>query len=292
MQQRHALLAIHLGAFLFGLTGVLGKLAQTSPLMITCGRALFAVLALGLFARLIGGSGGPRPSLRQHLLLSLGGLLLGAHWLTFFHSVKISGVAIATLGFASFPAFTLLLEGLLFRERLHWQEFLSVGLVCLGLVLVTPHFELASEATQGLLWGILSGLLFALLSLLNRVSTRGLDPVQAALWQNLTIAVCLLPFAASTLPTVQASDWLWIGLLGVFCTGLAHGLFVASLRVLKARTTSVIFALEPVYGISIAWLLFHEQPTLRMLAGGVLIVMASVLTARLASAGKAKPVVV
>ena len=76
-------------------------------------------------------------------------------------------------------------------------------------------------------------------------------------------------------------DWLWLALLGVLCTGLAHSLFVASLKVLKARTTSVIFSLEPVYGIAIAWWLFNEQPSLGMLAGGALIILASVITSRL-----------
>ena len=67
----------------------------------------------------------------------------------------------------------------------------------------------------------------------------------------------------------------------MFCTGLAHSLFVASLKVLKARTTAVIFALEPVYGIAFAWWLFSEQPTLRMLLGGTLIILATVITSRL-----------
>ena len=285
MNHRNALLAVHLGAFLFGLTGVLGKLAHSSPLLITFGRALFAVATLTLFARLAG-AGDRRPTPRQLVPLCLGGLLLGSHWLTFFLAVKVAGVAIATLGFASFPAFTLLLEGLLFRERLHRQEYLVVGLVCLGLALVTPHFELGSQATLGLLWAVLSGLLFALLSLLNRASAGAVDAVQAALWQNLTITACLAAFAWPQLPAVPALDWLWILLLGVLCTGLAHSLFVASLKVLKARSTSVILALEPVYGIAIAWLLFHEQPTLRMLAGGALILLASLLVAR---HGKAAP---
>ena len=77
-------------------------------------------------------------------------------------------------------------------------------------------------------------------------------------------------------------EWLWMAMLGIFCTGLAHSLFVASLRVLKARTTAVIFALEPIYGIALAWLLFSEVPTLRMLAGGLLIVSAIFLSARMA----------
>ncbi|MGE4407431.1 DMT family transporter [Pseudomonas sp.] len=283
MTPRNALLAIHLGALMFGLSGVLGKLADSTPLIITFGRALFAVLALLLVARLLPASGA-RPDWRQRCGLAFGGLLLGAHWLTFFVAVKIAGVGIATLGFASFPAFTVLLEGLLFRERTRAVEFAMVALVCTGLLLVTPQFDLASGPTAGLLYGVLSGLLFALLSLLNRAVTRGLDPVQAALWQNLAILAGLLPFSWAAVPAVPAQDWLWLALLGVLCTGLAHSLFVASLRVLKARTTSVIFALEPVYGIAFAWWLFDEQPTLRMLLGGTLIIVASIVTSRLKSA--------
>ncbi|MCW3150766.1 DMT family transporter [Stutzerimonas stutzeri] len=282
MTPRNALLAIHLGALMFGLSGVLGKLAESSPLTITFGRALFAVLALLIVALLLPSSGA-RPDWRRRCGLMVGGMLLGAHWLTFFIAVKVAGVGIATLGFASFPAFTLLLEGLLFRERTRLIEYTMVGLVCLGLLLVTPSFDAASAPTTGLLYGILSGLLFALLSLLNRAVTRGIDAVQAALWQNLAILVGLLPFAWSSIPAIPAQDWLWLALLGVLCTGLAHSLFVASLRVLKARTTSVIFALEPVYGIAIAWWLFSEQPTLRMLAGGVLIILASIIASRLKS---------
>lgn len=282
MNPRNALWAIHLGALLFGLSGIFGKLANTTPQMISAGRAFFAVVALLLFAKLISNAQLVRLSLKQLSQLALGGALLGGHWWSFFEAVQISGVAIATLGFASFPAFTVLLEGLLFRERTQRIEYTMVALVCLGLVLVTPNFNLASQATTGLLWAVLSGLLFALLSLLNRASTRGIDPVQAALYQNLTVLLLFMPLAWPSLPSVQTQDWLWMAMLGIFCTGLAHSLFVASLRVLKARTTAVIFALEPVYGIAFAWLLFNEQPTLRMLAGGLLIVSAIFLSARMA----------
>ncbi|WP_312921619.1 DMT family transporter [Stutzerimonas nitrititolerans] len=286
MTRRNALLAVHFGALMFGLSGVFGKLAVSDPLTITFGRALFAVLALLLAAQLLPRSGA-RPSVRQRAGLVLGALLLGGHWLTFFVAVKVAGVGIATLGFASFPAFTLMLEGLLFRERTRPIEFAMVAMVCLGLLLVTPEFDLGSKATIGLLYGVLSGLLFALLSLLNRAVTVGVDPVQAALWQNAAIMLGLLPFAWSAIPAIPAADWLWLALLGVLCTGLAHSLFVASLRVLKARTTSVIFALEPVYGIAIAWWLFNEQPTLSMLVGGVLIILASAITSRLKAASPA-----
>ena len=273
---------------MFGLTGVLGKLAAASPAVITFGRAAFAVAALACFASFARQTRWHRLTLADGLRLALGGLLLAGHWVSFFIAVKVAGVAIATLGFASFPAFTVLLEGLIFRERIRANELFLVLAVSVGLVLVTPAFDLASEATAGLLWAVASGLLFALLSLTNRAGSGKVPAVQAALWQNLVVALCLLPFAAPQLPQVRALDWLWIGLLGVFCTGLAHSLFVASLTVVKARTAAVVFAMEPVYGITVAWLLFGENPTLRMLIGGAVIVVAIVISSRQSAAGPGK----
>jgi drug/metabolite transporter (DMT)-like permease len=77
------------------------------------------------------------------------------------------------------------------------------------------------------------------------------------------------------------ASWGWILVLGVACTGLAHLLFVASLRVLHARTAGLVVALEPVYAILFAWILFAQVPTLRTLAGG-LIMIAAIFSASLA----------
>lgn len=283
MTPRTALGALHIGALMFGLTGVFGKLAAASAAVIVLGRAGFAVIALAGFAALSRRTRWYSLTLKDARSLLISGGLLAAHWMSFFVAVKVAGVAIATLGFASFPAFTVLLEGLIFRERIRFNEGVLVMLVSVGLVLVTPSFDLASQATEGLLWAIASGLTFSLLSLNNRANAGRVPAVQAAMWQNAVVALCLLPFAAPQLSSVRPLDWLWIGLLGVLCTGVAHSLFVASLAVIKARTAAVVFALEPVYGITLAWLLFHETPTLRMLLGGALIIIAIVVSSRLAS---------
>ena len=280
MTPRTALGALHIGALMFGLTGVFGKLAAASPSIIVFGRAAFAVLALALFARFASNTPWHKLYSADLRRLLLSGLLLAGHWVSFFIAVKVAGVAIATLGFTTFPAFTVILEGLIFRERIRANEMVLV-------VLVTPDFDLASQATSGLVWAVVSGLLFSLLSLNNRASAS-IPPVQAALCQNVVVALCLLPFAAPGLGDVRALDWLWIGLLGVFCTGLAHSLFVASLKVLKARTAAVVFAMEPVYGITVAWLLFSETPTLRMLLGGALIIAAIVVSGLMSRPAKAK----
>lgn len=276
MTRQRALASIHFAAILFGLTGVFGELIQASAAVITLGRAVFAVISLAFFARM------QRRKLlgiltpAQIFVLVVSGALLAVHWVTFFISVKVGGIAIATLGFASFPAFITLFEGLLFREQVSRNEWLVLALVTVGLVLVTPAFDLADQGTIGLAWGLLSGLAFAQLALTNRRAASGMDPMQVACWQNTIVALMLLPFAVDQLGQVNAISWLWLALLGVFCTGLSHYLFVSSLTRLNARTAGLVIALEPVYAIAFAWVLFAQEPSLRMLAGAGLIVAAIV----------------
>jgi drug/metabolite transporter (DMT)-like permease len=73
---------------------------------------------------------------------------------------------------------------------------------------------------------------------------------------------------------VSVASWVWLALLGIFCTGLSHALFVFSLSHMRVNMAGLVIALEPVYAIAVAWLLFAQVPALRTLAGGALIVSA------------------
>ena len=292
-----ALAAAHGAAVLFGLTGILGALIRFDAVAITAGRAGFAATALLVLALV------QRRPLRQGLgrrrtgILLVSGLLLAVHWITFFMAVKVGGVAVATLGFASFPAFIALLDVVLFRERIGPAEGTMLALVTLGLVLVTPSFDVGDQGTVGLLWGLASGLSFAGLAICNRRGNRGMDAIQVAFWQNLVVALLVLPLlglglappqiAHSQAPSswvtgaaaIDLVSWFWLAVLGVLCTGLAHTLFVKSLESLDARSAGMIIALEPVYAIACAWWLFGEEPSGRMLVGASLIILATVLLA-------------
>lgn len=208
-----ALAAAHGVAVLFGLTGILGALIRFDAVAITAGRAGFAaaallVLALAQRRRLLQGLG-PR---RAGIVLG-SGFLLAVHWITFFMAVKVGGVAVATLGFASFPAFIALLDVVLFRERIGRAEGTMLALVTLGLVLVTPSFDVGDQGTVGLLWGLASGLSFAGLAICNRRGNRGMDAIQVAFWQNLVVALLVLPLLGLGLAG---------GGEGVPMTGAAH----------------------------------------------------------------------
>ncbi len=274
MTRRSALIQLHIAAVLFGLTGVFGELIQADATVITFGRAMFAVLALVGFANWQGRTLRARLSGRTLAVLLASGALLALHWVTFFVAVKVGGIAVATLGFASFPAFTTLLESLIYRERIRAAEWGVLALVSIGLILVVPSYDWADDGARGLAWGLASGLSFSLLAVFNRHSAAGMDAVQVATWQNLAVCVLTAFFAVPQLSAIAPVDWLWLAALGIFCTGLSHFLFVSGLRLIKARDAGVIIALEPVYAIAVAWALFAQVPSLRMMFGGLLIIAA------------------
>lgn len=276
MTRQRALFSIHIAAVLFGLTGIFGELIQADAMIITAGRAAFAVLALMAFMRLQGSSARAGIDARGAAVLLVAGIMLAIHWVTFFIAVKVGGVAIATLGFATFPAFITLCEWLVLRERVSRAEWIILLLVTAGLVLVTPSFDFRDQATIGLAWAVASGLSFALFTLINRRAAAHLSAYQVACWENVVVVLVTLPFGLGGIGAVGALDWLWLALLGVFCTALSHYLLVSSLMVLKARSAGIVIALEPVYAIFFAAVLFAQYPGWRALLGGAIMIGAIV----------------
>jgi drug/metabolite transporter (DMT)-like permease len=278
---RAALFQMHAATVLFGLSAIFGRLISRSAAVLVCGRALFAVVFLGLVCGALRDRPWQGVSRRALAGLALSGVLLTAHYVAFFIGIKLGGVAVGALGFACFPAFTTLCEAVFFKERPTAREYLLMLLVTIGLVLIAPSLSLRDTATVGLLWGVASGAIYAVLAVANRrLSADDVPGVKASWWQNLVIVACLLPGTAEGLAAATAWDWLWIGCLGVFCTGVAYTLYVSSLTMLKARLAALIIALEPVYAILAAWLLLHDAPGLRTVCGGILIIGAVVWSGR------------
>jgi drug/metabolite transporter (DMT)-like permease len=218
---------------------------------------------------------------RDFGILIAQGVLLAIHWSAFFQAIVVSNVAIGLLAFSSFPLFTAALEPLLLRQRPQIPEIVAACLIVPGVALLVPTFSLANTATQGVLWGLLAGATFALLSVVNRSLSMRYEGATISFYQDGVAAIVLLPtlllLAAPAPGALTLRTLLLLATLGLVCTALAHTLFITSLRNITAQLASVIAALEPVWGIGFAWLLLAEAPSTRTLAGGALIVGATLI---------------
>lgn len=274
MAQRKDLIQIHIAVFLFGLAGLFGKLVKQPALIIVLGRVFFGALALLLLYVY------RRQSIRlkrrgDYGWFALFGLILAVHWLTFFHSIKISSVAIGLLTYSTFPVFTAFLEPYFFREKLLLRDFILAIVTFLGVALVIPSFELDNEMTQGVLWGIVSGATFGILSILNRKYVADYKGSLIALYQDVVASLILLPFFFILKPSISGQDLGLLILLGFLFTAFSHTIFINGLQTVKAKTASIIASLEPVYGIIGAILLIGEVPRPQELLGGAIILGAT-----------------
>jgi drug/metabolite transporter (DMT)-like permease len=274
---RSGFLQIHLAVFLFGFSGLLGRVIRADPPFITFWRTLTAGIALLVFLIIARGNLAIR-SRRDGLTLLLSGIVLGGHWCAFFESIRVSSVSIALVSFATFPVWIAFLEPLFFHERLSGFDIGTALLAATGIVVATPAWNPADPTAQGIFWGMCASVSFAVLALFNRGFVRTYPPLTVAFYQLAFAAAASLPLALPAAAPSAGRDWILLLILGVLCTAAAQALYIGSLRYIQARTAGIVIGLEPVYGILFAWILLGEAPAARTAAGG-LIVLAAVYAA-------------
>jgi drug/metabolite transporter (DMT)-like permease len=267
-----ALLQLHLAALLYGLSALFGQALSVSPEMIVFARGLFALAVLVPLCLLV-----RRPPWCSLRLPDIGklmalGVALAVHWLLFFEAIHTGGVAVATLGFATFPAFTAISGRLLFGQHMSGRDWALIGLASAGLVLIGPLDASDTPSLTGLAWGVASGATYAAIAIANQRLRVTSDSFTSSAWQMAGIVLALAPLSWGEWPQVSAKDWCLLAGLGVLCTGVAYTLFVGGLSQVSANIAAVVIALEPVYAIAGAWLVFQHRPTWTMALGGGLIV--------------------
>jgi len=273
------LVEIHVAVLLFGLAGLFAKFLALPAWYIVLGRTGFATVALA--AALVYSKSGPYPKGGKTIaLFCLLGIILAIHWITFFHAIQVSSVAVGLLAFSTFPVFITCFEPFWFNEKRRTIDWVTALLVLVGLGIMVYPSGFRGQVFSGVIWGTLAGFTFAILSLLNRKWVRDYPPVVIALYQNAIAALVLLPMLALADLRVDSGQIGLLVFLGVICTALSHALFIRGLRFVRAQLASVIACLEPVYGIAFAFFLLHEIPSSSTLAGGALIVVTAVAATR------------
>ncbi len=269
---------IHLAVFLFGFAGLFGKFLSCSPFIIVLGRTFFAAISLFVYATMFSRTSLGGFDRTSFVFLILQGILLACHWVTFFLAIQISSVAVGLVTFSSFPLFVTFMEPYFFKEPLKKRDIATALAVFAGILLVIPDVDPSNNITLGGFYGILSGLTFAILALVNRRNARESEPIAIAFYQNLFAALFLIfPILILKPGAPEPADLPNLILLGVVFTAMAHTFFIQALTKIRAQTASVIAGLEPVYGIVLAFFLLNELPRTRTLAGGVVIITATII---------------
>ncbi len=202
------------------------------------------------------------------------GLLLAAHWLTFFLAIQLTTVAVALAVVYLGPILAAILSVRVLGEQNRRSAWFGLALAAGGMLLVVRPG--AGATLQGVAVGLVSAVLLAALFVLGKPAASALGGLTVAMWEALAAAVLLFPF---TVQAVRESSEFWFEflILGVVFTGLAGVIWWSSMRRLPIAVVSVIMYLEPASAVVWAALFLDETPepitwlgVALVIAGGVI----------------------
>lgn len=278
---KRAYFQMHLAIFIWGFTGLLGKLIQLNEGMLVWYRILLSWISFALIV--LPGKGWPKLKRAEWLNISGIGILVMLHWLTFYGSIKLSSISVAMICLSSIALFSSFIEPLVNRQRFDHVEILFSAMALTGIFTI---YRSDASASAGILVGLISALLSATFSVFNRRIASRYDPTIISfieLGSGFSFLTLLLPVYVLVQPTHQfiptLTDWIYLLILALVCTVWTWILSLKALRKVSAYTMALALNLEPVYGIILAVLFANEGKILNsgFYFGAVIILLTVVL---------------
>lgn len=259
-------------AALFSSGGAAIKAASLTAWQVASFRS--AVAALALLVML------PEARRRPRLPVLLVGVAYAGTMVLFVLANKLTTSASTIFLQSTAPLYVLLLSPWLLKEKVRPADLVYMAVLGLGLgaffVGLDPVSATAPNPWLGNVLALLSGVFWALTVMGLRALGRGgadWSPA-AALYGNVLAFLGCLPLA---LPVVESRpvDWVVIACLGVFQIAVAYVFLIRGLRQVTALEASLLLLLEPVLNPIWAWLVHGERPGSWSLAGGAVILLAT-----------------
>lgn len=258
---KQALLKLHLAVFLWGFTGVLGRLISLNEGLLVWYRILITILTLYFLMR--SNNELQSVSLKQRRKFFAIGCLIALHWCFFYGSIKYSNVSIALTCLSSAGLFTALLEPVITRKKIVVAEVL-LGLVAIAGIYLIFHFD--PQYKTGIVLGIAASILSCVFAILNKSQVSYNAPRTVMLYEltgGFLLLTLLMPFYLYLLPAQHfipgKMDIIWLLLMSWVCTILAMDFSLQALQKVSAFTQNLTLNLEPVYGIILAFVVYKEN---------------------------------
>jgi drug/metabolite transporter (DMT)-like permease len=253
------LLILHFTVIVWGFTGILGALISISAVSLVWYRVFIASISLLLYFKLFKKAFKIEKSTFFKLVLT--GALVGAHWILFFASIKLSTVSVGLVCLSCITLFTAIFEPLINKKPISKIQLLAGALIITGIIII---FKFETKYTTGIIAGIISAVAASLFAIINSKFVKQHEATVIAFYELsgafFWITLYLLfssGFTKLIIPT--ASDIGYLLILGTICTSLAYAAGVSVMRELPVFRVALITNLEPVYGILLAFIFFGDM---------------------------------
>jgi len=263
-------------AFLFSTGGAAIKACTLTSWQVACFRSGIAAVTLWLLL--------PKARRLPSFPMVVTAFAYAATLVLFALANKLTTSANAIFLQATGPLYMLVLGPLVLKEAIRRIDIVVMALVGAGALLLFGSSEAAvataPDPGAGNVLALLSGFSWALtITGLRWLGKRDRDEDAAGttVVTGNVIAFMVAFIPALPLQKAGAADVMVLLYLGVFQIGLAYLLLTRSIRHVPGLEASTLLLVEPVFNPIWSWLLHHERPSSAALAGGLVIMGATLL---------------
>jgi drug/metabolite transporter (DMT)-like permease len=272
---------MHVIIFIWGFTGILGKLIHLDAIVIVWYRVIIAPVFLALFFVFTNRS--LKIELKHLWKIAIVGVIVASHWLTFYYSIQLSTASLGVLCLSTTTLHVTWLEPIVMRRRFSWLEFGMGAIVIFGIYFISGDFN--PQETQAMYFGLSSALCAALFSVFNAKLSEDIPSTQMTFYELIVGFIFVSLFLVwqekmdSSIFTMTWSDIAWLLFLGIVCTSFAFLVMIEIVKKLGAFTASLSINLEPVYTILLAIVILneHELLNLKFYIGSFIIILVVLL---------------
>lgn len=182
-----------------------------------------------------------------------------------------AGVASFVIGLM--PVMTVFLSLIFLQEKLHRGVWFGLLISVLGLVLLALGEGSEPGMQQGILAILVSALMGAMLTIIQKQFVRVYHPVAIISWVIWGGTLLLSVFLPDLLQQIKVADFqttVAVVYMGIFPAALAYLGWGYALKYLSASTASVTLYALPLISTLMGFLLLNEQPSTRSLVGGTI----------------------
>jgi drug/metabolite transporter (DMT)-like permease len=281
-----------IGASAYGATVVIGRRLAAGGVASATALGIRFALAAVVLAALLALRGAPRAGRGAVTrLLALGAIGYAGQSTLFYLSLQHGTAATSILLFYVYPALVCVIGWAALREpRPCRRTCVALALSAAGTALVATASGPVTIDPLGVVCALGSALVFALYVLAGQRVAHGAAAMSKAMWVAAGAALSCAGRGAFASGGLAVPEGRWTLLIAYgLLTAAAFTLMFAALARLGARLTSVVMTLEALFTVALATLLLSEPLSLGQSAGGVAVLAATVVVARIRAGGSPPP---
>lgn len=218
-------------------------------------------------------------SRRQCFFRAAAGLSLGMEWLFVFAAYRLCGVSLATLAYYVGPAIAMALSPILFHEKMTLRKAAGFGAALSGIFLINSQALFEGTWNLGLLYGLLSAVMFASTLSLNKLGgpVRTVGEAALPLLVSGSAALASVVYETGGMHPIPMESLPWVLFLGCVSTALGCGLYFRAVSRLPMQTSALWGYLDPLSAVFMAALFLGEKLSPIEIAGAALILGGALL---------------